>query len=407
MTESLFISYNGALEPLLQSQGIAYIRGLTKNGLKFVLLTFEKRDNLKDKKAVNELNEYFRKNDIEWHKLAYHKFPPVLSTVYDIFIGLIYTTYIVIKKKIAVVHARSYVPAVIAYFLNRWLKVKFIFDMRGMMIDEYAEGGIFKKEGMIYKFGKIHEKILLKSADRIIVLTEKIKEVISNFDYLQDKVNVKIDVIPCCVDLQKFKYDRQKSNIHQRLNLKDKFIFVYTGSVGTWYFLDGMLDLFMVTKRMHPEAHFLFLNHRQKDVIASSILNKKLDLDDFSLMDVAYDNVPDYISESDVGVIFYKQTFSRLACCPIKFAEYLACGIPVILTSGIGDIEEIVASNHIGAVIKNFTEENYKNAINQILELKKDGLMLRKRCRTVAERLFSLEDGIKKYGNIYKNLIAE
>ena len=95
-----------------------------------------------------------------------------------------------------------------------------------------------------------------------------------------------------------------------------------------------------------------------------------------------------------------------MACCPIKFAEYLACGIPVILTSGIGDTEEIVVSNRIGAVIKNFTEEDYKNAINQILELKKDGLMLRERCRMVAGRLFSLEDGIKKYGNIYKNLIA-
>ena len=39
----LYISYNGALEPLGQSQVLAYLRELTRHGLEFNLLTFEKR----------------------------------------------------------------------------------------------------------------------------------------------------------------------------------------------------------------------------------------------------------------------------------------------------------------------------------------------------------------------------
>ena len=38
----LYISYNGALEPLGQSQVLPYLRELVGHGLEFTLLTFEK-----------------------------------------------------------------------------------------------------------------------------------------------------------------------------------------------------------------------------------------------------------------------------------------------------------------------------------------------------------------------------
>ena len=38
----LFISYNGMLEPLGQTQVLPYLRELAKRGVKFTLLSFEK-----------------------------------------------------------------------------------------------------------------------------------------------------------------------------------------------------------------------------------------------------------------------------------------------------------------------------------------------------------------------------
>ena len=38
----LFISYNGMLEPLGQTQVIPYLRELAKRGVKYTLLSFEK-----------------------------------------------------------------------------------------------------------------------------------------------------------------------------------------------------------------------------------------------------------------------------------------------------------------------------------------------------------------------------
>ena len=40
----LFISYNGMLDPLGQSQVIPYLRELAKRGVRFTLLSFERPD---------------------------------------------------------------------------------------------------------------------------------------------------------------------------------------------------------------------------------------------------------------------------------------------------------------------------------------------------------------------------
>ena len=41
--KALYISYNAITEPIVQSQVIPYLRELSKKGIKFYLLTFEKK----------------------------------------------------------------------------------------------------------------------------------------------------------------------------------------------------------------------------------------------------------------------------------------------------------------------------------------------------------------------------
>lgn len=400
--EIIFISYNGALEPLSLSQVIPYIIGLSAKGFKLRLLSFERKRDSLDKGSVKNLDIKLKHNGIAWHRLVYHKKPAVISTIYDIFIGTVYCACLLLRRKRVILHARSYAPAVIAYILNKLFGVRFIFDMRGMMVDEYAEAGIIKKGGLISKIGKAMEKRMLLSCVKVVVLTEKIKGIIQNFPYMRHKGSAGIEVIPCCVDLHRFAYNPQGAGLFRKPDLNGKFIFLYTGSVGTWYFLDGMLDLFAAAKTKIPDAHFLILSREDKDFIRKSILAKNLRLSDFTITEDQHENIPQYISGCRVGVIFYKQVFSRLACSPVKFAEYLACGVPVIINSGVGDTEELVKANRIGAVVKEFMRDNYNSAIDSILEVLKDGQALRQRCRDVASSFFSLGYGINKYAAIYQ-----
>ncbi|MCX5695000.1 MAG: glycosyltransferase family 4 protein [Candidatus Omnitrophica bacterium] len=397
----LFISYNGALEPIMSSQGLPYFERLSKEGdFQISLLSFEKDIYLKNKEMKLKLSKELRDNKITWYQLKYHKKPKIISTVFDVFYGLFYTLSLVKKQRIIIVHARSYVPAMITCLVKKCLKIKFIFDMRGMMIDEYAEGGIFKRGGFIYKIGKKIEKILLVSSDAIVVLTEAIGNEIKNKMILNP--GTKVTVIPCCVNLVQFSF--KKDITKETLGLGKKTVFVYSGSIGTWYNFEGLIDFFKTVHNQLPQAHLLVLSHAPAEDIKKIAADKGVNLDNVTIERVEHDRMPLYLSCSDVGLAFYKKGYSRMACSPVKLAEYLACGLPVIINSGVGDTRSIIEKNKVGVILEEFTPKGYEQAFKAFSELSNEGDGLRRRCRNTAETFFSIDNAINKYREIYLEL---
>src|SRR5713226_8037195 len=87
---ALFISYNGMLDPLGQSQVIPYLRELTKKGVRFTLLSFERAGafgaNVLAK--CQELRDQLAADGIEWHWLRYHQRPSLPATMFDVASGM-------------------------------------------------------------------------------------------------------------------------------------------------------------------------------------------------------------------------------------------------------------------------------------------------------------------------------
>ncbi|MFQ6112347.1 MAG: glycosyltransferase, partial [Nitrospinota bacterium] len=106
-----------------------------------------------------------------------------------------------------------------------------------------------------------------------------------------------------------------------------------------------------------------------------------------------------------VGLIFLRQSFARRAMSPIKLAEYLASGLPVVMTPGVGDSEEDLLPHRVGVVVKEQSPEGCDRALEELLDLLAEGAVLRDRCRRVAERLFSLEAGVSEYEALYRSLL--
>ena len=401
--KALFISYNGALEPLIQSQGIPYLKGLSSKGIKCFLLSFEKKIEGIDK-LKKELNEH----GIKWYHLRYHKSPTLPATLFDITAGILAGLHIVISKKINIIHSRATVPAVMGYVIARLTGKKFIFDVRGLLAEEYADGGIWKRSNFLYKITLYIEKKLLCHADKIVVLTKNIKDFLINSNYLQ-KYNIKekdIAVIPCCVDIKKFNAENGLIEIlRERYKLSGKFVFLYIGSVGTWYLLEEMMDFFIAAKTLINNAHFLVLTHVDKNMVISTWRKKCCSFSDITIDDAEFSNMPYYIKLADAGIFFIKPCFSKRFSSPTKLAEYLACGLPLVINSGIGDTREMVSDNRIGVVIKDFSEKQYLDKTRELLGLMKEGKVLSKRCRLTAEKYLSLDIGVERYQNIYRELI--
>ena len=404
-SHSLFITYNGALEPLIQSQGVPYLRGLTEKGIKVSLLSFEKREYRRQKQEIAKLGEELSRCGMKWYRLPYLAASPVAAIV-SIVWGIFYSSYLVLTKRIGIVHARSYFPAAIAFVLRLILRVSFIFDMRGFLADEYVDGNIISENGIIFKLMKAMEKRLILSADEVIVLTEKAAEIVSNLPYVKGK-KLNITVIPCCADLDKFKPipAERRGELLKEYRLEDRFILVHAGSLGPWYKLGEMIDFFLALKQRLPRAHFLLLSNSDHNQISEAMADRHVDQEDFTIMKVPLDRVADFISIAHSGVCLIKPTFSKKASSPTKMAECLACGLPIVINSGIGDSEQLMKGNRVGVVLNSFDQDAYDQALGELLELIGEGDKLSRRCRKTASNSLSLGYGVEKYWEVYGHLL--
>lgn len=389
----LFIAYHSVFYPIMESQGFSYIRGLSRKGVKYSLLTFEAKRALNDyPDSLTELKKAFR-----WRYLRYHQRPRFIATLWDVSRGIFATAFIIKKDKIKIIHARGLISALVAFLPAKILGAKFFFDTRGLLADKYVGGGLLKKDSSLYKLMKKGEDFLVKESDYFTVETHRHAEAIRDSG---SGIQNKMEVIPCCVNLDKFNYSLYKNQAGPK---EKEFNLVYLGKIGTWYLLDEMLDFFNVLSQEIINPCFTFLTEEEPKYIYSVAERKKMPLDRIIIKRSAEGGIVRALAQADAG-IFFINPYKRYNSSPIKYGEYLACGLPVVINSGIGDTDSITEKEGVGVVIREFSEDNYRIASKKIINLLRDKDRLRQHCKDIAQKYFSLEEGIDKYLAIYQKL---
>ena len=403
----LFISYNGMLDPLGQTQVLPYLRALAKRGVRFTLLSFERARAFTPEGAAQckQLRDDLQAQGIEWHWLRYHQRPSLPATIYDVLAGIRKAGSLVRRNKIEMVHARSHIPGTIALALKKRFGIKMIFDLRGLMAEEYVDAEHWRKDSLPYRITKSTERQILGATDAIVTLTEKIWPIISEWEGLRGRT-LHHEVIPCCVDLDRFRFSEQeRARRRKELGLADQFTIVYSGSLDGWYLTEKMADFFASFTQRDAQSHLLWLTNGSPERVKELMRARKVSVDQFSVLSVAAAEVPSYLAAADAGVAFIKRCVSKLASSPTKNGEYLACGLPLILNTGIGDSDALVDQWRAGVLINDFTEDQYVLAADSIAAMAAvPGA--REKARRVAEQLFDLESvAAERYASLYERVL--
>lgn len=390
---TLFVAYSSVSNPVMESQGISYMRGLSAKGVRYTLLTFEPKETLGD-----SLN-FMAKLDfpLKWEYLAYHRKLRFLATSYDIVAGILATMFILKRNKINLIHARGFIAAIIAFLPAKIMRVKLFFDTRGFIADKYVCGGLLDKENLGYKLMKRGEDVLIRGSDYLTVETRRHAQILRDS---WDGLSSKMGVIPCCVDTAKFDYQLfpgRKDNL---------FDLVFLGKVGTWYLLEDMLDFFSLMSKDITNSRFTFITESEPPHIYSAAKKKGIEMAKIMVMEAERSAVPGLLSAAKAG-IFFMNTYKQYGFSPIKFGEFLACGLPVVINSGFADCDEITLKEDVGVVINEFSKEEYERAIRKLQGLLSEGDDLKGRCRAAAKRHFSLDMGIDRYFDVYSGLLSD
>ena len=397
---SLYICYFNTEEPLVHTQVLPYLRAVARAGVETDLLTYERRGVWRagERRRRRELKRQLKADGIRWHALKYHKRPSLLATAYDVWLGVIYAAWLVVRHRLQVIHARAHIPGVIALPLKIWLRRKLIFDLRGLMAEEYVDNGRWAEGGLPFRLIKSAEGALIRRADRLVVLTEALKAALLGAadPFIRAE---KIFVIPCCADLSRYERAARVGKT------PGSFTLAYAGSTAGRYLLDDMIAFFKAVQRRRPEARFLVLTRGNHAEVRQAFAASGVTPASYSLRAVEPAEVPALLCAADVAINFVKPSKAVLASSPTKIGEYLAAGLPVVSTSG-GDTDAILQSENVGIIVGNLTAPAYEQGAQRLLDLLEPTSA--ERCRAAARKFFSLgEVGGPRYAALYHSLQTE
>ena len=387
----LYLSYNGLLDPLGQSQVLQYLIGLAALGHKIVLLTYEKADEWANESHREAARRATADAGIRWIPLTYHRRPSGPATAYDVAVGGIRALFLVLRHRIEIVHARGYVMAVIALLLKVVFRVRFIFDPQSFWPDERVEMGIWREGSRAHRVAKWLEQQFLANADAVVSLTASGADTMRAFPYLRGKAT-RFEVITTCTDLSLF---RPRSSPPA-----EPFTLGYLGTVGTPYLLDEVFIAFLVARKLRSGARLLILNRRDHAFISERARACGVPPEAMELKGVEHQGVVEELWRMTAGVIFITPTVCRRSCAPTKLGELLGAGVPCIANAGVGDLERVLKGEGVGVVVPDFSAPALQAGVQALLRLTEES-DIAERCAAVARRYFSLEQGVRAYDGLY------
>jgi glycosyltransferase involved in cell wall biosynthesis len=395
---TLYLCYFGLREPLVQTQVLPYLRQLSKGGVEVSLLTFE--PNHRHVWSAREMKEWqarLKAEGIRWYSTAYHKRPKLLSTLYDILAGARLALRITRRHRIDVLHARAHVPMSIAMIVRRWTGCRLVFDIRGLMAEEYADAGTWAEGSLAFSSVKWLERKAIKQADQLVVLTERMRDWIIEQAPASAK---KIEVIPCCVDFSRFNGAGPRS----AEPTSSRFEVVYAGAATGLYLLEEMARFFLALRSERPDVFLRMLTTSPRDQVVAVLESQGLSRNDFWVGPVTAEQVPAYLRKARLGISFRKPTFSQIAASPTKVPEYLAAGLPVVCNHGVGDMDDLVERAAVGVIVRSFDSAAYREASRKALAIAADPDIAR-RCAHIASLKFDLERvGAVGYRRVYQRI---
>jgi glycosyltransferase involved in cell wall biosynthesis len=391
---SLYVSYLGLSDPLVETQVVAYLRGLAAGGHDIHLLTYEAAP--PDDRTLAEHRSRLARDGITWHWLRYHKKPSFPATLYDIARGVMKTILLTRRYGLDVVHARVHVPAAIGLIATRVTGASLIFDIRGLMAEEYVDAGRWKRRSVRVVLTKLVERAAIRRAAAAVVLTPEAKDLL-----FHDGNDPRVQVIPCCVDLNRIDgTPAHRARLRSVYGLNGTITMVYVGKLGKPYMQREMARFFCVAASLGEPLHFLIISQS-----AGRLLMEELDALDvparsYTVTDVAPKELGPLLAAADCGVAFRLAAPSAVAASPTKIGEYLAAGLPVAASRGIPSVERLLRAG-IGVLVGEHSDSAYAAAAAELIRLAQDP-STRQRCRAVAEKHLSLtEVGIPHYQALY------
>lgn len=273
------------------------------------------------------------------------------------------------------------------------LTKKVCFDGRGAYAAEWEEYRIIDDDDLIAQFRPLENEAVNKSDFRLAVSNALVAHWRERYGY----TGTQHTVIPCTLSTKASRplidfsrtaepdiTDRPEIDQPGRRKTIDDLVLVYSGSTAGWQSFALLEQLLTEVLDRQPEVRVIFLSKLDKHTEAL----KQRYPDRVNVHWVEAEVVGGFLAACNAGVLVREDTITNRVASPTKFAEYLAAGIPVIISDHLGDFSELVRREKLGMVVP------VQGAISPIKRL---GHAERARLQSFARQHFTKEGHERQY----------
>jgi glycosyltransferase involved in cell wall biosynthesis len=244
-----------------------------------------------------------------------------------------------------IVHAEALYCARVGLLLKeRRPGLRLVFDCHGTTPEEERVSGAHRARIAMMRDW---ERRVVAAANLNVFVSEAMKDFYHGQYGLSGAATA---IVPCCVADEQFA-DKNSASFLPGLPL-NRPIIAYLGTMAAWQCGEEMIRLFAQLYQRDCQLFFLLLvphsdHARTHDLMAKAGLPQASVL----LTELPHDHVVSALQHAHAGVLLRRADPVNRVSSPTKFAEYLAAGVPVIMTDGIGDFSHMAARQGVGLVI--------------------------------------------------------
>lgn len=366
-----YVTIDSLSEGVGSSQITPLMTRLSKSGMKINLISYEKSS------PDSQLQDYFEAIGVAWNFRSFGSSGSLggIARLNNLRLEI---------PKTNLIHARSDIPAVAAIISNQ---AQVLWDVRSLWADQkiMIQQNIFNKT--LYKSYRKLEKI---SAHKSLGMSTLTSAVVPILERRNGRLPMMRTVVPTAVDLDRFQLSNKMPSVLKAL---------FSGTYNDYYDLN-LSSLFMeeLRSQIRVETHWARPFESSKSYLG---------VGEEEILFVPQTEIAKLIPNYSFGVSICKLNAgpSLTAAMPTKIGEFLACGRPVVVNRGLGDMDKFIAESKVGVTLSG-DPGNARDAATELIELVSDP-ETPSRCRAIAEKYFSMDIGAEKYLDLYARMLTK
>lgn len=224
------------------------------------------------------------------------------------------------------------------------------FDGRGAYAAEWEEFDFGAGEAFRQQVEK-WEKEAVHKADMRIAVSHKLVDYWKSRLGYEGKAGEDYVVIPCTLNeafLDHTLDETKRVQLRKDMNIPDdSCVLVYSGSAAGWQSFASWSRQLETLMQANSRIYALLMTEATDEV--KEFLERFPDRS--QRVWVNPNEVAQYLSVADYGILIRDDLVTNRVASPTKFAEYLACGLDVLVSPYIGDYPDFVNQHNCGQVI--------------------------------------------------------